>query len=558
MNNKTLSYTTNKANKTIFKIVISSIILGILTFITSFVSSNLYSNRSLLQSASENLVYGSDYLTNQIKFYALTGNEKYFLEYEKEVNVTKTTTNALNKIIEIGVTKEEKTLMEKSKSLSDNLIKTEYKAADYVKSGDLKSAQNLLLGNEYTNVKNEINKYVDSFQNSIMKRANTNVFIFRIILSIFILFMIILSFITLNIFSKYSSFIKLNVIEPIISLKNSFEEISKGNLHTEFNFEKNETEIGEFAKLVESTQSMLVHYIDNISESLNKICNREINFTINEEYIGEFEKLKSSINKIIISFNEIISEINLASNQVAIGSEEIASTATSLSQGSSDQAVSIEDLSKNLSEISSSANENSNKSRDAECIVNSTVNKIKNSNNKMKEMLEAMNKITNSSNEIAKVLETINNMAFQTNLLAVNTAIEASRAGSGGKQFSVIAEEVRELANNCLEAYKKTSKLIEDSILAVENGNLITKDTANVLNEVNNDSLNILKLVKEISYICENQDKYVSQITSKVSSISEIVQSNSATSEESAAASEELASQAQVLNETVATFKLNI
>ena len=165
---------------------------------------------------------------------------------------------------------------------------------------------------------------------------------------------------------------------------------------------------------------------------------------------------------------------------------------------------------------------------------------------KMNELLKAMERISSTSSEIEAIITGIEDIANQTNLLSLNAAIEAARAGEAGRGFSVVAESIRELAEQSAVASANTKKLIETSLYEIKNGNEITKDTSDTLNKVMEEVDEILIAVSKVRSASDIQAEEVAEIEKGISLISDVVQNTLATAEETSATSEELS--AQVLN----------
>ncbi|AOR24524.1 methyl-accepting chemotaxis protein [Clostridium taeniosporum] len=343
---------------------------------------------------------------------------------------------------------------------------------------------------------------------------------------------------------------------PIRIISNRLQGLSNGDLTSDVKIVNTDDEIGELSNSLAKTIGFLKVYIKDIDDVLNKLANGDLSPEINREYIGDFGSIKKSMELIISSLNVTLLEINESSNQVYTGSDQVEQASKTLSQGAMDQASTIEELSATLDEIFQQVKQNANFSNEAsELSLKSSV-EVEKSNEKMNELIVAMNKIEKSSKQIINIIKTINDIAEQTNLLSLNASIEAARAGEAGKGFVVVAEEVRNLAMQSANATKNIENLINNSIEAVNNGTIITDETAKFLSKVVNTSKETTSIIDEISNSCNNQAVSIEQIVIAINQISDVVQSNSAISEETAAASEELSLQSENLKELINKFKL--
>lgn len=347
-----------------------------------------------------------------------------------------------------------------------------------------------------------------------------------------------------------------SIVVPVEQVEAAAKALAKGDLSAKITFHSND-ELGSMADSMAESMATLSTYIHDISSTLSTFASGSFNITVSKPFIGEFESIESSFKNFSLQMSDTLSQINISSDQVSNGSEQVSMGAQALSQGATEQASSVEELSATIADISEKINSNANDAKSANALVNSCGDGIATSNEKMKQMIEAMSDISDKSAQIGKIIKTIDDIAFQTNILALNAAVEAARAGAAGKGFAVVADEVRNLAQKSADAAKNTTVLIEGTVEAVSNGTKIADDTAQSLLAIVEDVNNATEMMINISNASTEQANSAEQITIGMDQISAVVQTNSATAQESAAASEELSAQSQTLKDLIAKFKFS-
>lgn len=258
------------------------------------------------------------------------------------------------------------------------------------------------------------------------------------------------------------------------------------------------------------------------------------------------------LNRVILALSSGADQVNDAAAQVSSASQDLAA-------GASAQASSLEETSSALEQMAAMTRTNAENSKEANGLAGQARQAAHDGDRSMIQLNEAMAGINESSGKISKIIKVIEEIAFQTNLLALNAAVEAARAGEHGKGFAVVADEVRNLAQRCAQAAKETTGLIEDAVSRSRQGGQVAADVGKSLAAIVGDVSKVSDLVGGISKASEEQAQGVDQVNTAVSQMDKVTQANAAGAEETASAAEQLSSQAQtvksMVNELVAIVR---
>lgn len=253
----------------------------------------------------------------------------------------------------------------------------------------------------------------------------------------------------------------------------------------------------------------------------------------------------SSVARVL---NALSQRLFSSSSLVSQAAGSISEASNSLANGSAEQAASLEETSAALEEMSSMTRQNAENATRTNEATQQTAGLVQNCNSDMQRMSEAMADISDKSEQIGRIIKTIEDITFQTNLLALNAAVEAARAGEAGKGFAVVADEVRNLSQRSGQATKDTTELIVGTVASVRHGSEIVGRLAESFQEIETGTVNAASLISAITLATNEQAQGVGQVNSAVTQMDKVTQQNAANAEETASVTRELSTQAEELN----------
>lgn len=333
--------------------------------------------------------------------------------------------------------------------------------------------------------------------------------------------------------------------------------LAEGDLKTGIEVKRSGDEVEMLSNSLKITIESINGYLTEIRRVLENISAGNLNVSADGNYQGDFIVVKEALTHIIDSLNHVMKQINQTAYSLMGTAQNMGSQSEELHQVVMNQTAvmnslntEVQSIEKNLSDVT----ENTRQTRER---ASEIAEQIANGSQKMRQLKEAMEAIEQNAGDISKISKMMEGIAQQTNILALNASVEAARAGDAGKGFSVVAQEVRDLAGKSSEAAKNTVEMIEKSTMLIKQGVLLTSQTSEALDEINQGSNAVTEIAKRLSETVDIQENSLQEMTGRIQDLSAITNQNLKCAQNTESASAELEMESEKLKELLEQFRFH-
>ncbi len=347
-----------------------------------------------------------------------------------------------------------------------------------------------------------------------------------------------------------------SISRPVKDVTDRMVALSDGDLHTDTIAVRSGDELEVLTKTLDSTLYSMNRYISDIRHVLTQIAEGNLSVEPQGVYKGDFSLIRGSLSTIAESMNETLSGFRSAASRLSAMAEDLNDQSSQLHQASQEQNQSTEALVHEVSNVKEQLTNVTVNSNETRTKTKEITRCIQSANTQMSALSGAMNDISTNAQEITKIAKDIEDIAFQTNILALNAAVEAARAGSAGKGFAIVADEVKQLATKSAKAAQHASVMVNNTRVIIQKGVELNSDTASSLQAISLVSEQISEISEHLATAVQGQENALHTMEERIDHISSIADRNLRNASGTRQSSGSLAQEAEALQAQVNRFIL--
>ena len=347
-----------------------------------------------------------------------------------------------------------------------------------------------------------------------------------------------------------------SISKPVKNVTNRMIGLSDGDLHTEVAHIRSGDELEIMTRTLADTVESVNRYISDIHQVLSGVADGNLQIEPQVQYKGDFTLIRNSLGTILESMNKTISGFRAAAARLAQMAEELSGQSGQLHQASLEQNQATEVLVDEVTHVKEQLAGVIRSSDQTHTMTGEITRKVQEANTQMDALSNAMSNISFNAQEITSIAQAIDNIAFQTNILALNAAVEAARAGSAGRGFAIVAEEVKELAGKSAKAAQRAVDIVTNTKAVIQEGVELNASTAESLQAIYGVSTEISEISDQLVVAVQGQENALVSMEERIATISSIADRNLQNAVGTSQSSELLAKEAEELQVQVKKFAL--